>query len=166
MMNHRVSISAFGRGAAALPVASRIAGALSGAAGADRRPIAAGGSDDIVARRMVGGCPSVSASNSLSRTGPVRRHYRHGGGRESARRRLLASWSLRRRNRATLYDKLTYNFIRDIAPVAAISRKLNMLVNPSVPARTVPESSPTQGNPARSAWHRRHGYHLFDRRAV
>jgi tripartite-type tricarboxylate transporter receptor subunit TctC len=41
---------------------------------------------------------------------------------------------------ATLYDKLNFNFIRDIAPVAAISREpLVMLVHPSVPAKTVPE---------------------------
>jgi tripartite-type tricarboxylate transporter receptor subunit TctC len=41
---------------------------------------------------------------------------------------------------ASLYDKLSYNFIRDIAPVAAIIRFPNvMLVNPSVPARTIPE---------------------------
>jgi tripartite-type tricarboxylate transporter receptor subunit TctC len=41
---------------------------------------------------------------------------------------------------ATLYDKLNYNFIRDIAPVAAISREPNvMVVNPSVPAQTVTE---------------------------
>src|SRR5262245_40701055 len=41
---------------------------------------------------------------------------------------------------ATLYDKLNYNFIRDIAPVASISRESNvMVVNPSVPAKTVPE---------------------------
>jgi tripartite-type tricarboxylate transporter receptor subunit TctC len=41
---------------------------------------------------------------------------------------------------ASLYDKLSFNFIRDIAPVAAISREPNVvLVNPSVPTRTVPE---------------------------
>jgi len=41
---------------------------------------------------------------------------------------------------ATLYDKLNFNFIRDIAPVAGMMRVPNaMLVNPSVPARTVPE---------------------------
>jgi tripartite-type tricarboxylate transporter receptor subunit TctC len=40
---------------------------------------------------------------------------------------------------AGLYDKLNYN-IRDIAPVAAISRAPNvMVVHPSVPAQTVPE---------------------------
>jgi tripartite-type tricarboxylate transporter receptor subunit TctC len=41
---------------------------------------------------------------------------------------------------ATLYEKLNYNFIRDIAPVASISREpLFMLVNPSFPAKTVSE---------------------------
>jgi tripartite-type tricarboxylate transporter receptor subunit TctC len=41
---------------------------------------------------------------------------------------------------ATLYDKLNYNFIRDIAPVASIDRVPNVMeVNPSVPAKTVPE---------------------------
>jgi tripartite-type tricarboxylate transporter receptor subunit TctC len=39
---------------------------------------------------------------------------------------------------ATLYDKLNYNFIRDIAPVAGVARMPNiMLVNPSVPAHSV-----------------------------
>ena len=41
---------------------------------------------------------------------------------------------------ATLYDKLNFNFIRDIAPVAGIVRvPYVMVVNPSVPAKTVPE---------------------------
>jgi tripartite-type tricarboxylate transporter receptor subunit TctC len=41
---------------------------------------------------------------------------------------------------ATLYDTLSYNFIRDIAPVAGIIRVPNVMeVNPSVPAKTVPE---------------------------
>jgi tripartite-type tricarboxylate transporter receptor subunit TctC len=41
---------------------------------------------------------------------------------------------------ATLYDKLNFNFIRDIAPVVGLLRVPNvMLVNPSVPAKTVPE---------------------------
>jgi tripartite-type tricarboxylate transporter receptor subunit TctC len=41
---------------------------------------------------------------------------------------------------ATVYDKLNFNFIRDIAPVASIARVPNVLeVNPSVPARSVPE---------------------------
>jgi tripartite-type tricarboxylate transporter receptor subunit TctC len=41
---------------------------------------------------------------------------------------------------ATLYDKLNFNFIRDIAPVAAIIHQpLVMAIHPSVPAKTVPE---------------------------
>jgi tripartite-type tricarboxylate transporter receptor subunit TctC len=41
---------------------------------------------------------------------------------------------------ATLYEKLNFNFLRDIAPVAAMMRVPNVMeVNPSVPARTVPE---------------------------
>ncbi len=41
---------------------------------------------------------------------------------------------------ATLYDKLNYNFIRDVAPVAGLIRFPNvMVVNPSVPANTIPE---------------------------
>jgi tripartite-type tricarboxylate transporter receptor subunit TctC len=41
---------------------------------------------------------------------------------------------------ATLYDNLNFNFIRDIAPVAGILRVPEvMVVNPSVPANTVPE---------------------------
>jgi tripartite-type tricarboxylate transporter receptor subunit TctC len=41
---------------------------------------------------------------------------------------------------ATLYEHLNYDFIRDIAPIASISREPNlMVVHPSVPAKTVPE---------------------------
>jgi tripartite-type tricarboxylate transporter receptor subunit TctC len=41
---------------------------------------------------------------------------------------------------ATLYEKLNFNFVRDIAPVAGIIREpLFVEVHPSVPAKTVPE---------------------------
>ena len=41
---------------------------------------------------------------------------------------------------ATLYDKLNFDFIRDIAPIASIDRQPFVLeTHPSVPARTVPE---------------------------
>jgi tripartite-type tricarboxylate transporter receptor subunit TctC len=41
---------------------------------------------------------------------------------------------------ATLYDRLNFNFIRDIAPVSQISREPNvMVVNPAVPAKSVAE---------------------------
>ena len=41
---------------------------------------------------------------------------------------------------ATLYDRVNFNFIRDIAPVAGVLRgPYGMVVNPSVPAKSVPE---------------------------
>jgi len=41
---------------------------------------------------------------------------------------------------ATLYKKLNFNFIREIAPVASIGGAVYvMVINPSVPAKTVPE---------------------------
>ena len=41
---------------------------------------------------------------------------------------------------ATLYERLNFNFIRDITPVASIARTPNvMVVNPAVPAKSVPE---------------------------
>jgi tripartite-type tricarboxylate transporter receptor subunit TctC len=52
---------------------------------------------------------------------------------------------------ATLYEKLDFNFIRDIAPVAGVIRAPNvMLVNPTVPAKTVPEFiAYARANPAK-----------------
>jgi tripartite-type tricarboxylate transporter receptor subunit TctC len=41
---------------------------------------------------------------------------------------------------ATLYDRLNFDFIRDIAPVGSIARTSGVMeVNPSFPAKTVPE---------------------------
>jgi len=41
---------------------------------------------------------------------------------------------------ATLYDNLSFNFIRDIVPIASLDRSpFVMVVNPSFPAKTVPE---------------------------
>jgi tripartite-type tricarboxylate transporter receptor subunit TctC len=41
---------------------------------------------------------------------------------------------------ATLYQKLTFDFIRDIAPVAGISREPNVVVvHPSIPVSTIPQ---------------------------
>jgi tripartite-type tricarboxylate transporter receptor subunit TctC len=40
----------------------------------------------------------------------------------------------------SLYDKLNFNFMRDIAPVVGVMRAPNIMVlNPSVPAKNVPE---------------------------
>jgi tripartite-type tricarboxylate transporter receptor subunit TctC len=52
---------------------------------------------------------------------------------------------------ATFYDKLNYNFIRDIAPVASIIRgPYAMVVNPSIPAKSVPEFiAYTKANPGK-----------------
>jgi tripartite-type tricarboxylate transporter receptor subunit TctC len=52
---------------------------------------------------------------------------------------------------ATLYDKLNFNFIRDIAPVAGIMRVPSVLeVNPSVSVKTVPEFiAYTKANPGK-----------------
>ena len=41
---------------------------------------------------------------------------------------------------ATLYDNLSFDFVRDIVPVASIGRvPLVMVVNPDLPAKTIPE---------------------------
>jgi tripartite-type tricarboxylate transporter receptor subunit TctC len=52
---------------------------------------------------------------------------------------------------ATLYDKLNFNFIRDIAPVAGFIRNPNaMVVHPSFPANSVPEFiAYTRANPGK-----------------
>jgi hypothetical protein len=52
---------------------------------------------------------------------------------------------------ATLYDKLSYNFIRDVAPVAGFLRTFYVMeVTPSVPAKTVPEFiAYAQANPGK-----------------
>src|SRR5262249_36576692 len=52
---------------------------------------------------------------------------------------------------ASLFGKLNFNFIRDIAPVAGIMRVPNvMAVNPSVPAKAVPEFiAYAKANPSR-----------------
>jgi tripartite-type tricarboxylate transporter receptor subunit TctC len=52
---------------------------------------------------------------------------------------------------ATFYDKLKFNFIRDIAPIASIMRVPSvMVVNPSVSAKTIPEFiAYAKGNPGK-----------------
>ena len=52
---------------------------------------------------------------------------------------LLLAFSTNSIN-ATLYDKLNFNFIRDIAPVASIARgNLVVVTTPSFPVTTIPE---------------------------
>ena len=131
-------------GATALPAVSRIARAQA----YPSRPVrivvglTAGSASDIVAR-LVG----QSLSERLGQQFVV--ENRPGAGTNIAAEAvvrsapdgytLLLAASPNAIN-ASLYDKLSFNFIRDIAPVAAISREPNVvLVNPSVPAKAVPE---------------------------
>ena len=55
---------------------------------------------------------------------------------------------------ATLYDNLNFNFIRDITPVASLLRvPFVMVVNPSFPAKTVPEFiTYAKANPGKVKW--------------
>jgi len=55
---------------------------------------------------------------------------------------------------ATLYPKLPFNFIRDIAPVAGIMRVPNVMeVNPSIPAKNVTEFiAYAKANPGKINW--------------
>jgi len=131
-------------GAAALPAVSRIAMAQT----YPSRPVrlivttAAGGSPDIIAR-LIGQWLSERLGQ------PIIVDNRPGAGTNIGTEigvrappdgyTLLMALSANAIN-ATLYDKLPFNFIRDTAPVASIaSIPLIMEVNPSVPAKTVPE---------------------------
>src|SRR5262245_51651181 len=131
-------------GAAALPAVSRFAWAQA----YPSRPVrivvgfAAGGPSDIVAR-LIGqwlserlGQPIV-VENRPGAAGNI--------GTEVVVKSppdgytLLMALSVNAIN-ATLYENLSFNFIRDTAPVASIANiPLVMEVNPSVPAKTVPE---------------------------
>jgi len=131
-------------GAAALPAMSRIARAQV----YPSRPVrlivglAAGSSLDILARLM-----GHSLSERLGQ--PFVIENRPGAGTNVATEAVVRSApdgytllavSPANAINATLYEKLNFNFIGDIAPVASIVREPNvMVVNPSVPATSVPE---------------------------
>src|SRR5215475_8696431 len=131
-------------GAAALPAASRIAWAQAYPARPVHLivPFAPAGPSDILAR-MIG----QSLSERLGQQFVIDNRPGGGGniGTEAVVRApadgytllIVGAWNA---VNATFYDKLNYNFIRDIAPVASIIRTpFVMAVNPTVPAKTVPE---------------------------
>jgi tripartite-type tricarboxylate transporter receptor subunit TctC len=131
-------------GAAALPAVSRFAWAQA----YPTRPVrfivtfAAGGSNDIVAR-LIG----QSLTERLGQ--PLIIENRSGAGsnigtevvvRATPDGYVLLMAGTPNAINATLYEKLSFDFIRDIAPVAGIIRlPLVMEVHPSVPAHTVPD---------------------------
>jgi tripartite-type tricarboxylate transporter receptor subunit TctC len=131
-------------GAAALPALSRIARAQTYPMRPVRiiAPFAAGGNVDLTARMM-----GDLLSQRLGQ--PFIIENRPGAGtnigteavvRAPADGYTLLLVSPSAAINATLYEKLNFNFIRDIAPVAsAIRAPFVMEINPSVPAKTVPE---------------------------
>jgi tripartite-type tricarboxylate transporter receptor subunit TctC len=131
-------------GAATLPAVSRIASAQAYPSRPVRliAPVAAGGTTDILAR-LIGqwlserlGQPFVienrpGAGNNVGTEAVVR---------APADGYTLLLCGTPNATNATIYDKLNFNFIRDIAPVAGVIRGTYvMVVNPSVPAKSVPE---------------------------
>ena len=131
-------------GAAALPAVSRFAWAQAYPTRPVRLivPVAPAGASDITAR-LIG----QWLSERLGQQFVIDNRPGGGGniGTEAVVRApadgytLLLVGGLNAVN-ATFYDKLNYNFIRDIAPVASIIRTpFVMAVNPTVPAKTVPE---------------------------
>jgi tripartite-type tricarboxylate transporter receptor subunit TctC len=131
-------------GAAALPVVSRFAWAQAYPTRPVRVvvPFAAGGSADIIARLM-----GQWLSERLGQ--PFIIENRPGGGTNIATEAVvrapadgytLLMVSATQAINATLYDKLNFHITRDITPVAGIIVLPNVVVvNPSVPATTVPE---------------------------
>jgi len=141
---HRRQFLQLAAGVAALPAVSRIARAQAYPARLVRIivPFAPGGATDILGR-LIG--PWLS-----ERLGqPFVIDNRPGGGgnigTEAVVRAPADGYTLLlcgnfNATNATIYDKLNFNFIRDIAPVAGIDREPHvMVVNPSVPAKTLPE---------------------------
>jgi tripartite-type tricarboxylate transporter receptor subunit TctC len=131
-------------GAAALPAASRMAWAQT----YPTRPVhlicgfAAGGPNDIVSR-LIGQWLSERLGQPFvidNRTGAASNIATEVVVKAPADGHTLLLVSSANAVNATLYGNLSYNFIRDIAPVAGFVRVPNaMVVNPSVPAKTVPE---------------------------
>src|SRR6266404_6739963 len=142
-------------GAAALPAVSRVARAQSYPSRPVRIivPFPAGQATDTIARLM-----GQSLSERLGQPFVIENRTGAGGniGTESVVRAAPDGYTLllvgvSNAMNATLYTKLNFNFIRDIAPVASIGGALYvMVINPSVPAKTVPEFiAYAKGNPGK-----------------
>jgi len=141
---HRRQFLHLAAGAAALPAMSRIAFAQA----YPTRPVhfivglAAGGGADILARLM-GQWLSARLGHQFvieNRPGAGTNVATEAVVRAPADGYTLLMVLPPNAVNATLYQKLNFNFIRDIAPVAGLIRTpLAMEVNPSFPAKTVPE---------------------------
>jgi tripartite-type tricarboxylate transporter receptor subunit TctC len=131
-------------GAAVLPAVSRAASAKTYPA----RPVrfivafAPGGTNDIVAR-LIGQWLSVRLGQQFfieNRAGAASNIATEVVVRASPDGHVLLMVGTPNAINATLYEKLPFDFIRDIAPVASILHlPLVMVVNPAVPAASVPE---------------------------
>ena len=131
-------------GAVVLPIMSRVASALDYPSQPVRLiiPYAAGGTTDTVARHIGPwlserlGQPFVIESRPGAGTNVGTEAVAH----SSPDGYTLLLFDPSAAINATLYDKLNFNFIRDIAPIVCIFRTpLVIVVNPSVPAKTLPE---------------------------
>src|SRR5262245_37749732 len=131
-------------GAAALPAASRIAGAQAYPTHPVRIIVGAApsGTFDIMAR-LIGQWLSERLGQPFiieNRPGAGSNIGTEAVVRAPADGYTLLLVGVPNAINATLYDRLNFNFIRDIAPVAGIDREPHvMVVNPSVPAKTVRE---------------------------
>jgi len=131
-------------GAAVLPAVSRMAKAET----YPSRPVriivgfAPGGSTDIVAR-LIGQWLSERLGQSFvieNRPGAAGNVAAEAVVKSVADGYVLLMGGANNAINTTLYDKLNFNFLRDITPVASVIREpLIMEVNPSVPTKTVPE---------------------------
>jgi tripartite-type tricarboxylate transporter receptor subunit TctC len=142
-------------GAAALPAASRFAWAQAYPARPVRLIIGypPGSGPDINAR-LIGQCLSERLGQPFvidNRPGAGSNIGTEAVVRAPADGYTLLIAASANASNATLYDKLDFNFIRDIAPVASFTRApFVMEVHPSVPTKTVPEFiTYAKGNPGR-----------------
>jgi len=131
-------------GAVALPTVSRLAWAQAYPTRPVRMivPFAPGGQVDIIAR-MIGQWLSERLGQPFiidNRPGAGGNIGTEAAARSAADGHTLLLATATNAVNATLFDKLSYNFIRDFAPVASINRiPLVLEVHPSFQAKTVPE---------------------------